>query len=229
MIRLLLHARRCLSAEILWGAIKAQCGLEPIEFTETEEYLVSAIERTRPEVILFMPEVSEDGNWDLEVISTIRLLAPTTCVIVLCERRNPELVISALQLGARGVFSIRESSLEDLEDCVGRVHRGQVWASWQDIEWLLQAGVSSSPKSRKLNMYDASGNRLLSQREEEVVSLLVSGLPNREIAHALRLGEHTIKNYLFHIYDKLGISSRTELLLYVMTPRDADQAAASGI
>src|SRR5215469_2945421 len=128
MIRLLLHARRCLSAEILWGAIKAQCGLEPIEFTETEEYLVGAIERTRPEVILFMPEVSEEGNWDLEVISTIRALAPATSVIVLCERRNPELVVSALQLGARGVFSIRESSLEDLEDCVGRVHRGQIWA-----------------------------------------------------------------------------------------------------
>jgi DNA-binding NarL/FixJ family response regulator len=78
-------------------------------------------------------------------------------------------------------------------------------------------------------MYDASGNRLLSHREEEVVSLLVSGLPNREIAHALRLSEHTVKNYLFHIYDKLGISSRTELLLYVMTPRDADPATANGL
>jgi DNA-binding NarL/FixJ family response regulator len=66
---------------------------------------------------------------------------------------------------------------------------------------------------------NALGTRLLSPREEDVVKLLMEGMQNREIARTLNLSGHTIKNYLFNIYEKLGISSRTELLLYILTPR----------
>src|ERR1700722_19226421 len=58
------------------------------------------------------------------------------------------------------------------------------------------------------------GLRLLTKREKEVVRLLADGLQNREIARKLSLSEHTIKNHLFHIFDKLGVSSRVELVLH---------------
>jgi len=48
---------------------------------------------------------------------------------------------------------------------------------------------------------------------------LMEGFSNREIAQNLKLSEHTVKNYLFRIFDKLGVSSRTELLLYAMSSR----------
>jgi DNA-binding CsgD family transcriptional regulator len=53
------------------------------------------------------------------------------------------------------------------------------------------------------------------QREEQVV--VADGLSNREVAHELRLSEHTVKKYLFRIFDKLGISSRVELVLYALS------------
>jgi DNA-binding NarL/FixJ family response regulator len=59
--------------------------------------------------------------------------------------------------------------------------------------------------------------RLLTKREEDVVRLLAEGLQNRDIARELKLSEHTIKNYLFHIFDKLGVSSRVELVLYAVS------------
>jgi DNA-binding NarL/FixJ family response regulator len=65
----------------------------------------------------------------------------------------------------------------------------------------------------------SNGHRLLGRREEEVARLVAEGMANREIAEKLHLSEHTVSNYLFRIYEKLGISSRVELVLYVLRQR----------
>ena len=57
-----------------------------------------------------------------------------------------------------------------------------------------------------------NGLNLVSKREQEVVRLVVEGLSNREIAQRLNLSEHTIKNYVFRIFAKLGVSNRVELV-----------------
>ena len=62
----------------------------------------------------------------------------------------------------------------------------------------------------------AKGKYLLAKREQEVANLVAEGLTNRDIAQQLGLSEHTISNYLFRIYEKLGISSRVELVLYIV-------------
>ena len=67
----------------------------------------------------------------------------------------------------------------------------------------------------------------LTRREESVVRLVAQGMVNREIAEKLRLSEHTIKNYLFRIFDKLGVSNRVELALYAVARLKLDQEAAA--
>ena len=71
---------------------------------------------------------------------------------------------------------------------------------------------------------DANGNRLLTRREEQVVTLVAEGMSNREISSQLKLSEHTIKKYLFRIFDKLGISTRVELVLYALNNGNAREA-----
>ena len=57
--------------------------------------------------------------------------------------------------------------------------------------------------------------------------LVADGLGNREIAEQLGLSEHTVKNYLLHIFDKLGISNRVELVLYAVTnPKESTHASS---
>jgi len=77
-----------------------------------------------------------------------------------------------------------------------------------------------------MRVVNADGMRLLTKREDEVVRLVAEGLQNRDIAKELKLSEHTVKNYLFHIFEKLGVSSRVELVLYaVSNVKSAENAA----
>jgi len=66
----------------------------------------------------------------------------------------------------------------------------------------------------------------LSKREADVATLVAEGLPNKEIAPRLGITEHTVSNYLFHIYNKLGISSRVELVLYMMKQGEEHHVAS---
>ena len=79
---------------------------------------------------------------------------------------------------------------------------------------LALEALANSPVVRATNH---KGVELLSARERQVVEYLASGRTNREIAESLGLSRHTIKNYLFRIFDKLGVSSRTELLYFTMS------------
>src|SRR5207253_4567713 len=132
--------------------------------------------------------------------------------ILLLEDCEHDFVIDAFRSGARGVLSRAESS-EQHSKCVYTVHRGQIWATTRDMEYILEELVATRP----LRIVDAHGSSLLSKREEEVVALVADGLTNRQISEQLKLSEHTVKNYLFKVFEKLGISTRVELVLYALS------------
>jgi DNA-binding NarL/FixJ family response regulator len=71
---------------------------------------------------------------------------------------------------------------------------------------------------------DSAGSTLLTPREEQVVALVAEGLSNRQVATELKLSEHTVKKYLFRIFEKLGISTRVELVLYAINNGDPRRA-----
>src|SRR5207249_11337063 len=122
--------------------------------------------------------------------------------------------------GAKGLFAFSEYPFRLLCKCIQSVHHGQVWANSEQLQYLIEV-VTQVPSLRMVN---ALGVKLLTPREEQVVALVADGLSNREVAHELCLSEHTIKKYLFRIFDKLGISSRVELVLYAVSHGGARQA-----
>jgi DNA-binding NarL/FixJ family response regulator len=134
---------------------------------------------------------------------------------MLLKSSKPEHVVKAFRDGARGVF-YRSHSLKSLSECIQAVHRGQIWASNEDLEHLIRALSHSNP----LRLNNSNGMPLLTRREEDVVRLVADGLKNREIAQRLKVKEHSIRNYLYRIFEKLGVSSRVELILYAFSNRD---------
>jgi len=75
-------------------------------------------------------------------------------------------------------------------------------------------------------MVSARGILLLSRREQQVANMVVEGLTNQEIAGKLGVSAHTVKNHLFRIYEKLGISSRMELNLYATSSRERSRRSS---
>jgi len=126
------------------------------------------------------------------------------------DAESRELAVHAFRGGARGLFCLGDSSFQLFCECIERVHRGEIWATTQQLNYLLDS-VCQVPS---LRVVSANGDKLLTSREEQVVALVTDGLSNRDVATELGLSEHTVKKYLFRILEKLGISSRVELVFY---------------
>jgi two-component system nitrate/nitrite response regulator NarL len=104
--------------------------------------------------------------------------------------------------------------------CIKSVAGGQIWINDQQTHYVL----SALSEINTLRVVNSSGKTLLTPREEQVVALVADGLTNREVARELGLSEHTIKKYMLRIFDKLGISTRVELVLYVVGHGENRQA-----
>ena len=148
----------------------------------------------------------------LELIRKLRSLKAAVRAIALMDDPAPEAVLQAFRAGARGIFC-RSDSYKKLPKCVIRVYNGHIWASQSQLSILVEAIGQPFPMS----LVDARGMTMLSPREQHVVHWVAEGLTNREIADRMQLSEHTVKNYMFRIFDKLGVSSRSELVLYALS------------
>ena len=160
----------------------------------------------------------EDGRFaGLQVLRELHASHPRTRVIILFDAWQDDLIVDAFRAGAKGVFCRSEKKLDMLCKCIQAVHKGQVWANSEQLQLLLKTLTNAAP----IRAIDAQGLDLLAKRETQVVNLVSEGLPNKEIARKLGISEHTVSNYLFRVYNKLGISSRVELALYVMKQKEA--------
>jgi DNA-binding NarL/FixJ family response regulator len=163
--------------------------------------------------IALVSESLQDGPLTgFQILNALHNLSPKTRSIMLLKTDNYDLVVDAFRAGAKGVFC-RTESLNLLPKCIRVVHSGQIWANSKQLDRVMEAFASAAP----LRLISVEGQRLLTKREEDVVKLVVEGLSNREAAQQLGLTEHTVSNYLVRIYEKLGISSRVELVLYSLT------------
>lgn len=176
--------------------------------------IISALSQNGVDVALISENLQDGPFMGFEVMREVRFYHPKTHVIMLLKNSSRDLIIDAFRGGAKGIFC-RNEPVEDLCKCIHVVHEGQVWANSSDLKFLLDALANASP----LRVVSSQGLNLLAKREDEVASLVAEGLTNKEIAQKLGLSEHTVSNYLFRIYNKLGISSRVELVLYVLKGR----------
>jgi DNA-binding NarL/FixJ family response regulator len=154
------------------------------------------------------------GDADVNHFHAIRRVKnsdPELGVLLLLDSPQKGLVVEGFRAGATGIL-YRGQPFDDLCKAIVSVHEGQVWARSEDLHFLLEA--LSTMVSTKV--VDAKGASLLSEREQQILRLVSEGLTNKEIARTLKLSEHTVKNYLFRMFDKLGVSTRVELILYAV-------------
>jgi DNA-binding NarL/FixJ family response regulator len=174
--------------------------------------ILDAVAVTPAKVVVLSLNHSINIADQMAAMRRLHLSNPEVAKVLLVESYDRELVASAFRSGIRGIFCISDTHFRLLCRCIQRVADGQVWANTEQMTFLLDL-VSEVPSLRVLN---STGRQLLTPREEQVVALVAEGLSNRGTARELNLSEHTVKKYLFRIFDKLGISSRVELVLYAV-------------
>jgi DNA-binding NarL/FixJ family response regulator len=180
----------------------------------TAKEVLAALQNTSYHIVLISSSFPEEPVGGYRLIRQIRELYPSLSVVVLLDTMDRSLVVEAFRAGARGVFC-RSDSFQALCKCIQCVHEGQVWASSTELHFVLDALVQPGMMEAQAN----PNSRPLSKREEEIARLVAEGLSNRQISDRLGLSEHTIKNYLFRVFEKLGVGTRVELALYAINRR----------
>jgi DNA-binding NarL/FixJ family response regulator len=197
--------------QLLADALRKDRGLQVVAEASSSKELLAAITRVPIDVAVISHNLDEQAGRGTEVLRQIRALRPQIKGVILVDSSKPHHALDCFRAGARGIFSKHEP-LESLCKCIRDVHAGQIWARSEDLDHALEA-LANTPQVRATNH---KGIELLTSRERQVVQHMSGGMTNREIAQTLHLSPHTVKNYLFRIFDKLGVSSRTELLYLTM-------------
>jgi two-component system, NarL family, nitrate/nitrite response regulator NarL len=179
-----------------------------VAFTSSTVEVLTALQQNRPQVAVISSDLQDGPLSGLGILPEIRRTNPETKILVVMASPIKEVVIDAFRFGAVGVFS-RNDPLDLLCKAIEAVSRGQIWARSEELHYVLDA-FAKSPMPSKVDPRMISQ---LTKRESAVVALAAEGLSNREIAGQLGLTEHTVKNYLFRVFDKLGVSNRVELVL----------------
>ena len=192
-----------------------------VAVSNTSEEAIYELERKRPDVAVINAHLDDGPMTGYLVLQRLQLLPAKTMAIMMIPDSERDMVVDAFRGGARGVFS-RIQSVKLLSKCIRTVHEGQIWADSRNLHFVLEFLARLKP----LRMVKPGGGLgRLTPREAEVVHLLAEGMSTKEISYKLQVTEHTVRNYLSNIYDKLGVSSRVELALYAVTREDSGDSA----
>lgn len=133
-------------------------------------------------------------------------------VILLTAAAEKNQIVEALQLGARGVV-LKDSATQLLIKSIHTVMSGEYWVGREAVSNLarhLHTLLQSSGEEARQKNFG------LTPRELEVLSAVVDGYSNKEIAHHCHIEENTVKHHLSNIFDKVGVSTRLELALFAV-------------
>ncbi|RAJ46322.1 LuxR family two component transcriptional regulator [Kitasatospora sp. SolWspMP-SS2h] len=147
----------------------------------------------RPDVVLMDLQMGS-GMHGVEATRRITALPDPPAVLVLTTYSTDADILAAVEAGATG-YLLKDAPPEDLAAAIRATARGET--------------VLAPPVAARLLGRVRAGRPSLSPRETEILRLLAEGLPNRRISRRLFISEATVKTHLVHIYDKLGVDSRT--------------------
>ena len=205
-IGILVADRDRMGSQLLAESLARDPSFEITAVSSSSDVLPAAVTR-RADVALISSDIDNVARKGLQVARTLSAHRPEVRIVILIETNSREIVVASFRCGATGVFC-RSEPLSELHSCIQRVSRGEIWASSNQAQHLLET-LRSTPSYDGLHEGRIG---MLSKRELEVAECAVQGQSNRQIADHLQLSEHTVKNYLFRVFEKLGVSSRFELL-----------------
>ncbi|MFJ1753986.1 response regulator [Kitasatospora sp. NPDC088134] len=155
----------------------------------------------RPDVVLMDLQMGA-GMHGVEATRRLTALPDPPAVLILTTYSTDADILAAVEAGATG-YLLKDAPPEELAAAIHATARGET--------------VLAPPVAARLLGRVRAGRPSLSPRETEILQLLAEGLPNRRISKRLFISEATVKTHLVHVYDKLGVDSRTAAIAAGLT------------
>lgn len=170
---------------------------------------VAMAKKLKPDLLLL--DLAMPNHPGLEAVRELGSSGAATRILLLTAAVEKEQIVQALQLGARGVV-LKESATQLLLNSIHAVMAGHYWVGREIISNLVEylRGLLAPPATPKQKKFG------LTPRELEIVSAVVAGYTNKDIAAHYKISEDTVKHHLSNIFDKLGVSTRLELALFAV-------------
>jgi DNA-binding NarL/FixJ family response regulator len=188
--------------DALVAAIETESDMRVIGQADNGIEAVAEVQRCRPDVVvmdLFLP-----GQGGIAAISEIKEKVPHVQFLALTSATDESLFLAALQAGAIG-YLIKDSHRSALVEAVRQVAQGIA---------TIPTRMSTTLVQRYVGGYVLPTT--LTEREREILKLIGSGATNHEIAEQLFMSQSTVRTHTQHLYEKLGLETRTQLALYAV-------------
>jgi DNA-binding NarL/FixJ family response regulator len=185
-------------------------GFEVVGEAEDGDDAITQTLELEPDILLLdlaMPRLP-----GLEAMRAIMAKSPRVKIVMLTSTISTQQIIEALQIGARGIV-LKDSVAGDLSQAMRAVLSGDYWIGGERVANLLRALHELQAQAAAVPERKTYG---LTPRELEVVSCIVEGCSNRDIAKQFTISEETVKRHLSNVFDKTGVSTRLELALFAI-------------
>lgn len=196
--------------------LTSEPGFEVVgEANDGDEAITQTLE-LEPDILLLdlaMPKLP-----GLEAMRAIMNRSPRVKIVLLTSLISTQQVIEALQIGARGIV-LKDSVASDLGESLRAVLSGDYWIGGKRVVNLLSALHDLMQQAAAVPEKKTYG---LTPRELEVVTCIVEGCSNKDIAKQFTISEETVKRHLSNIFDKTGVSTRLELALFAISHKLVD-------
>lgn len=196
-IQILIAEDHAVVRQGLAAIIKDETDMTVVAQAMDGQQAVDLYQQHQPDVVLMdlkMPRLE-----GVAAITQIRAVSPTAAIIILTTYDGDEDIYRGLQAGARG-YLLKDATAEELLEAIRSVHRGQKYIPPQVALKLAE----------RINITE------LTDRELEVLRLLVIGKSNAEIGAALSISERTVKFHINNIFTKLGVSDRIQAVIHAL-------------
>jgi DNA-binding NarL/FixJ family response regulator len=212
-IRILIADPQPIFRDGLRRLLEAERDIEVVGETSDSQEAVQFARSLAPDLLLIDPALPRTGG-----LEALRCLAVTgdgnTRPILMAAAIDREQLVEAIRLGARGVLS-KDASTPLVLKAIRSVLAGQYWLGREEVGDVVRRLLSGASDLGRRN--GSPSVPPLTPRESEVISAVLHGLTNREIAARLAVSEDTVKHHLTNVYDKVGVSSRVELVVYAFS------------
>lgn len=201
---------------MLWGLVKLIDGEKPrmevVSTARTCDEALSKMDGLCPDVILLDLDLA--GSCALDILPTL-LANPMPKVLLFTAERDKAKLDLAVFRGARGILH-KDASAEQLLKAIEKTAEGEIWLDRETIGRVFSEYVS--PKSSRKPDLEAEKQASLTARERKIIHAVSesNGALNKTLAERLFIAEHTLRNHLTSIYQKLGVSNRLELYVYAV-------------